>query len=213
MQSFLQKVVHGYIKSDLTRLIEDVRPEPEGDGNINFPLALCTLSYMEYLGGFLIGREGNYPTNIKTYIEKCFDHTEEYQVELLTHLFRHGLTHEYFPRGAVSRNGKRPAVYKGRTQSIVLDAETLANDFISSLEKFSEILDENTYNERMKKALDKINKLRSKYKHLIDVLPTQQNDDESATPSFAPPGSEPIYSSNASTLTEDMHITRDPTIK
>ncbi|MDO8657506.1 MAG: hypothetical protein Q7K55_02100 [Candidatus Levybacteria bacterium] len=51
---FIDEVVLGWMKSDLTRMRDSIRPISSEPGNINFPLALCVLSYIEYLGGFLL---------------------------------------------------------------------------------------------------------------------------------------------------------------
>lgn len=185
---FINEVVLGWMKSDLIRMRDNIRPISSEAGNINFPLALCVLSYMEYLGGFLLGSDVDYLTNVTEYINTCFSNTEEYPPQILRDLIRNGLTHDYFPRGAISRNGKHPAIYKGRTYDLVLDAETLVNDFIDSLPAFIDKLDDNKYEKRMKIAMDNMEKFKQRHKDYIDELPGQPNDDDQATPSSGPSG-------------------------
>lgn len=185
---FVNEVVLGWMKSDLIRMRDSIRPISSEVGNINFPLALCVLSYMEYLGGFLLGKDISYITNVNEYINSCFNNTEEYPPQILNDLIRNGLAHDYFPRGAISRNGKHPAIYKGRTYELVLDAETLVNDFINSLPIFISKLDDKRYEARMKMAMDRIEQLKQKHKDYIDELPCQPDDNEQATPSSGPSG-------------------------
>ena len=49
---FLNTVVHGYIKKDLGDIKTYLPKRPGEAGNNNFSIALCVLSYMEYLGSF-----------------------------------------------------------------------------------------------------------------------------------------------------------------
>jgi len=185
---FVNEVVLGWMKCDLIRMRDSIRPISSEVGNINFPLALCVLSYMEYLGGFLLGKDVSYITNVNEYINTCFSNTEEYPPQILNDLIRNGLTHDYFPRGAISRNGKHPAIYKGRTYELVLDAETLVNDFIDSLPIFISKLDDKRYETRMKMAMDRIEALKQRHKGYIDELPCQPDDNGQTTPSRGYPG-------------------------
>lgn len=180
---FINGVVLGWIKSDLIRMRDTIRPDKSEVGNINFPLALCVLSYMEYLGGFLLGSDVDFTVNVQKYIITCFANPNEYPVEILRDLVRNGLAHDYFPRGAVSRNGKHPAFYQGKTYDLVLDAETLVNDFISSLDTFTNKLEDEKYEMRMKGALAEIEYFKEKYRGFIEDLGGQPNDDDQATPS------------------------------
>jgi hypothetical protein len=201
---FVNEVVLGWMKSDLARMRDSIRPVSSEIGNINFPLALCVLSYMEYLGGFLLGKDVSYTTNVNEYITACFSNAEEYPSQILNDLIRNGLAHDYFPRGAISRNGKHPAIYKGRTYELVLDAETLVNDFINSLPVFISKLDDARYEARMKTAMSRIEMLKQRHKDYIDDLPCQPDDNDQATPSSGPSGY-PGQIMNTTTL--------DPSIK
>lgn len=185
---FINEVVRGWMKSDLIRMRDSIRPISSEAGNINFPLALCVLSYMEYLGGFLLGSENDFLINVREYINTCFKNPNEYPPEILRDLIRNGLTHNYFPSGAISRNGKHPAIYKGRTYELVLDAETLVNDFVDSLPTFIEKLNDEKYEMRMKTALEKIEEFKKRHKDYIDKLGVQSGDNDQATPSSGPSG-------------------------
>jgi len=149
---------------------DKIRPQPSAIGNINFPLALCVLAYMEYLGSFLLGHNANFSQSVSEYISKCFTNPSEYPVEILRDIFRNGLTHEYFARGGISRDGGRPAVYK-EVEGVVLDAETLVNDFLESLEGFKEQLEDSKYISRVNKAEKSIADKNTQNKTLIGQLP------------------------------------------
>lgn len=179
---FIDKVVLGWIKHDLIRM-QTLLPDKSQIGNINFPLALCTLSYMEYLGGFLVEGDRNFKNNVDKYIKECFTHPNEYKAEVLRDLIRNGLAHGYFPIGAISRNNKRPATYKGNTYSIVLDTETLVNDFIDSLKVFTNKLEADKYEARRQEAVEENDTFQARHRTYIDRLEGQSNDDEGATPS------------------------------
>lgn len=197
--NFIDDVVMGWMKNDLTRMLKNIRPDSSEIGNINFPLALCVLSYMEYLGGFLLGTDNGFKVNVEKYIGDCFANPEEYPVEILKDLIRNGLAHDYFPRGAISRNGKHPAIYKGRTYDLVLDAETLVNDFIDSLTPFIHKLDDEKYEMRMHEALNKISEFKKKHKDFIENLGNQPDDNDQVTPSSGPSG----YTGSINTTTVD----------
>jgi hypothetical protein len=199
---FINNVVLGWIKSDLIRMRDTIRPDKSEVGNINFPLALCTLSCAEYLGGFLLGEDKKFTGNVDKYINECFKNPDEYPIEILRDLIRNGLAHDYFPRGAISRNNKRPSIYRGRSYSIVLDAETLVNDFIDSLDVFIEKLENIKFETRMQELHTKIDEFQAKYKSYIENLGGQPDDDEQATPSSGPSG----YPKSVNTTTIDPNI-------
>ena len=169
-QAFLDKVVFGYSKRDLENMRDKIRPEPNAVGNINFPLALCVLAYMEYLGSFLLGRYASFSPSVREYISRCFSKPNEYSIEILRDIFRNGLAHEYFARGGISRDGGKPAVYK-EVDSVVLDAETLVNDFLESLNKFKQELEDDKYTSRVTQAERSIADRKTRNKNLIGRLP------------------------------------------
>ena len=171
-KDFINKVVFGYIKKDLENMRDKIRPEPSAVGNINFPLALCVLAYMEYLGSFLLGKDSGFSKNVSGYISKCFSNHKDYPVGILRDIFRNGLAHEYFARGGISRDGERPPMYK-EVFGPVLDAETLVNDFLNSLDKFRDTLDDSNYNKRIQAAEKSISKKIEENKNLIESLPVR----------------------------------------
>lgn len=180
---FISEVVLGWMKHDLLRMIKAIPPSSNEVGNIYFPLALCVLCYMESLGGFLIGKDEGFMKNVNRYLKDCFANSEEYPVYILNDLIRNGLAHDYFPRGAVSRNGKHPAIYKGLTYDVVLDVETLVSDFIDSLDLFAEKLTDNAYQLRTNEARFKVEELHNKHSVFIQKLKHQPNDDNCVMPS------------------------------
>jgi len=182
---FLDKIVFGWIKNDLERMTTAIPARSSEVGNINFPLALCVLSYMEYLGGFLLGKDRGFAENTGTYITQCFERPSEYPIEILRDIFRNGLAHEYFARGAISREGNRPAIYKEPMIGAILDVDTLVNDFLRSLEQFKTKITESNYQKRMDSAMKKIEQMKGSYSALIDGLPVRSYAGVSTTTSRA----------------------------
>lgn len=168
--NFLNTVVYGYIRKDLES-IKSYVPHKSGEpGNVNFPIALCVLSYIEYLGGFLTGLDFSYAKNVSIYLTKCFKNGNNYDVEILEEIFRNGLAHDYFARGGVGRDGIRPALYRGWKNEVILDADTLLDDFLASLDKFGEQLTDEMFSKRISLAEKRISDLNIKYKVQIDKL-------------------------------------------
>lgn len=167
---FINKVVHGYIQKDLENMKSYLPRKPGEEGNNNFPIALVVLSYMEYLGSFFTSNDFSPEENIKEYIDKCFNRPDEYYPAILTFLFRHGLAHDYFARGGVTRDGNRPAMYKNYENKAILDAETLLNDFLESLNKFADVLSDDFYDKRMRIAGKKIAEIEENHRDQINKL-------------------------------------------
>lgn len=168
---FFNRVVFGYIRKDLENMKNYLPKKPGEEGNNNFPIALCVLSYMEYLGSFFTLDDFNFEENVKVYIEKCFKNSSEYHPAILGDLFRNGLAHDYFARGGVARDGNRHGLYRNWDNKAVLDADTLLNDFLLSLNKFAEELSDHNFIERMKIAKQRINDMEAKYASEINNLP------------------------------------------
>jgi len=202
-ETFKQKVVDRWIKRDFERILEGVPVIPGGDGNINFLLALGVLSYMEALGSLLLGKDCDFKQNVKEYIEKCFSKPDEYPIGILKDIYRHGLAHEYFARGGVSRKGKHPAVFRDPNIGPVLDAETLANDFLLSLEKFKTELKKENYENRMKKLVDKIEKVQKDNEENINRLPSEKTTSISTSTCD-------VSSKNSSESNLNQYITQPP---
>lgn len=173
--NFLNEVVFGYIKKDLENLEAYLPKKPGEAGNNNFPIALCVLAYMEYLGGFLLGKDLGFEVNVGEYIKLCFRRPDDYNIKILRDLFRHGLAHEYFARGGVSRDGIRPPLYRNYQNKVVLDAQTLLKDFLESLDAYRNNLPDDTFADRLKETEDSIVDWELKYKADIDSLPSMVN--------------------------------------
>jgi len=176
---FIDKYVLGWMKRDFERVIEEIPVIPNEAGNIGFFLALSVLVSMDALGGFLLGEDKRFEENVKEYIGKCFRNPEEYPIEILQDVYRNGLAHDFFSRGAVTRDSSYPAIFRDKEIGVTLDANTLAKDFLESLNKFSEVLTEENYQERSKQLEEKINRCIISNKKVIDTLP------ERDTPSFS----------------------------
>lgn len=168
---FLNQVVLGYIKKDLEN-INTLPKRPGEAGNNNFPIALCVLSYMEYLGSFFTLKDSNnFDENVKVYTEKCFRDSSIYHPAILGDLFRNGLAHDYFARGGVARDGNRTPLYRNYDNIVVLDAETLLVDFLDSLERFGSELTDDNFNKRIQTALGRISTTLTTYNDEIKKLP------------------------------------------
>ena len=128
-KDFLDRIVFRWMRNDIEHMLVH---------NVNMPLALCCLSYIEFLGSIISGKDnGNY-NDANTYIHKCFKDNvkNEYNFQILKNIFRDALTHEYFGRGGISKDGIRPVIRKSVDGQFVLDAATLARDFLESLNEF-----------------------------------------------------------------------------
>lgn len=168
---FLNEVVFGYIEKDL-RNLQSYLPKKSGEpGNNNFTIALCILSYIEYLGSFFTLNDFNFELNVSSYIDKCFGQSNDYHPVVLKELFRNGLAHDYFARGGVSRDGIRPALYRNWEDKVILDADTLLEDFLKSLQTFADKLEEDKFNKRMEMAGAKIQKIERIFSTDIGTLP------------------------------------------
>jgi len=168
---FLNKVVFDYIKKDLETIKTNI-PKKSGEvGNANFPIASCVLSYMEYLGGFLTGLDRGIVQNVTAYLDKCFKNSNKYHAGILTEIFRNGLAHDYFARGGVSRDGMIIGLYRGIDNKVTLDADTLLDDFLNSLDTFRDKLQDDSFEQRIKLAEKSIQNLEKKYKTEIEKLP------------------------------------------
>lgn len=168
---FLNIVVFGYIQKDLENIKSKIPPVRGEVGNANFPIALCILAYMEYLGGFLLGKNMGFKRNVEEYINRCFSFSSEYNSVMLRDLFRNGLAHEYFARGGISRDGNRPPVYRNYEGKAILDTQTLLDDFLISLSTFKDVLNEESFQRRKKAAEKAIKRWGTIHKNEILKLP------------------------------------------
>jgi hypothetical protein len=170
-QEFLDQIVFGWIKKDLEN-ISKVRVVIPGEGNANFPLAMCIVTYIDHLGGYLLGTEkGGLEVNIRQYLS-CFKTPSAYPPELLTDLFRNGLSHDYFARGGISRSNMRPPMVNVPGVGVVLDADSLLADFIISLDVFKARLSDENFMKRFAEAKEAMEERYARHKSIIDKLPT-----------------------------------------
>lgn len=168
---FINKVVLGYIKKDLENIKIYLPRKESEEGNCNFPIALFILSYMEYLGSFITGNEFGKIKNIKTYLDNCFKNYSEYNADILYDIFRNGLAHDYFARGSVARDGIRPGLYRGWDNKVILDVDTLLEDFLVSLDNFKDNLDEDMIKQRFRFSGEAIKRWEEIHKQSILNLP------------------------------------------
>jgi len=139
--------------------------------NINFPLALSVLTYMEFLGSIFTGDPNGDRKNADEYMKECFgDERNNYPIEVLWDVFRNGLAHEYFARGGVANGNERPAIQVGTDGLKVLYAKTLADDFLESLKVFETKLNQDKLNTRLDKMIKKIDDLTKEHKKYENQL-------------------------------------------
>ena len=174
-QAFLDDIVFGWIKRDVERMQIEIRPIGGKPGNINFPLALCIFAYLEYLGGFLSGAQGDSKCNARIYMERCFpeESKSDYvkSINILNSLFRNGLVHEYFGRGAISRDGGTALTRDPSKGFPILDVETLSTDFLRSLFSFRDKLSDQSYIDRDTQIKETYQKNIERFKKEISDLP------------------------------------------
>lgn len=170
---FINTIVFGWIKGDLEN-ISKVRTVIPGEGNANFPLAMCTIMYMDLLGSYLLGTaKGGLEANIREYLT-CFKTPTDYPPELLNDLFRNGLGHDYFARGGISRSNMRPPMVNDPKIGVVLDADSLLNDFLDSLTNFKIKLIDSCFNNRFNEAKNDMEERYRKHQSIINLLPKPQ---------------------------------------
>lgn len=138
-----------------TFMVEDLKSmlgiDPNKEGACNFPIALYTLSCIDYLGYLIAdktysryGRDTD--KRIRDYINMTFDEIDKESLvlylEKLVDQFRHGLAHEYFPKLAgISRITSKVVVLD--KDMVILNADIFANMFLKSLQNLESLLDDN----------------------------------------------------------------------
>ena len=140
-------------------------------GGINFPLALCVLSYIEFLGSIFTGNPLGDRVNADEYMKECFgDKRNDYPIDVLWDVFRNGLAHEYFARGGVANGNERPAIQIGADKLKVLYSKTLADDFLESLKVFEAKLSQEKLDIRLAKLVKKTEDLTIEHKKYENQL-------------------------------------------
>lgn len=143
---FINRVVRGYMLKDLENLLR-IPVVPNADGNCNFPIVLFVFSCMDFLG-YLVSVEklddlGDTGRRIRAYVDLAFMSEDKKKLEpYLDHLvriFRHGLSHEFFPKSSgISR--LEAEVISNQQGKLVLDADRFAEMFqrsVDELERFA----------------------------------------------------------------------------
>lgn len=141
------------------------------NNNINFPLALSVLAYMEFLGSIFTGNPLGDRENADEYMKECFENKRnDYPIEVLWDVFRNGLAHEYFARGGVANGNERPAIQVGADGLKVLYSKTLADDFLESLKIFETKLSQEKLDVRLSKLVKGTEDLTQKHKKYENQL-------------------------------------------
>lgn len=128
-------------------MVEDLKSmlaidkSPGRVGACNFPIALYTLSCMDYLG-FLVAKDvysikgKDTQKRISSYAGAFFPDAAKKELadrwERVTNIFRHGLSHVFFPKqGGVSRADSQNIIAEV-SGATILDADALARAFVES---------------------------------------------------------------------------------
>lgn len=202
----LKQIVKGYMIEDLKRLIA-IPVIPNTAGNCNFPIALYTLSCMDFLG-YLIAQPSyslwgkDTIKRIEAYIDMTFTAPAKKEFEpnrsKFIEKFRHGLSHEFFPKNSgVSRirpKEKATLMWKLEADLWILDADLLSSYFIDSVVNLESIIKEADLCDRI-------------YERYIKI---QQNNSPSPPPTILSQGFSPTaWSSNATIPDRSYEYTPD----
>ena len=140
MIEFFDNEISHYVLPDIERLTNEIGPNHKDPGGCTIPLALTLFSLID-LFAFLITTdqkadkrktERNYQYFLADsgYFPKHY--TDNW--ERILKLFRHGLTHQYFPKASgIKRAGScKPLVYK-QNSIPVLNVDVLSKDVVDSI--------------------------------------------------------------------------------
>ena len=179
----LSKIVRGCIVGDLRRML-NIEVVPNYYGNCNFPIALYTLTSMDFLGYLIAKQEfsphGNTGGRIRAYIEMVFDSEDRRKLEpYRKHFvakFRHGLAHEFFPKKAgISRGNSEIMTWSKEDECWVLDADRLAEMFLGSVANLEKLVDDVKVGVRISDRYEKMQLEIAEYKRRPDIsdIPTE----------------------------------------
>lgn len=140
---FISENLEGYMKVDIRVLMDTKSDEATGYGGLNFPLALYIFSCMDYLG-FLTSKDkyspsGDTKNRIMAFIEQFFPQNSIDQIhkleDVFVNYFRHGLTHEYFPKAASGISKEEGDLFqKGKGEVLILNSYALGEIFNQSID-------------------------------------------------------------------------------
>lgn len=176
-QKFFDEVVRELMLADLNNLVMKIPAIPNTGGNCNFPIALFIFSCVEFLG-YLTSEEliegGNDYTKkrVFSYINDFFDKKYQDQVfeneATFVDVFRHGLSHEFFAKGAGISRDKGVLLGKNQEDILILSADEFYDAFRLSTQILYQKVSTNENNvadricERYASLLDK-NKKKFQY--------------------------------------------------
>lgn len=143
VQDFFNEVVQNLMLADLDNLVTKIPVVPNAGGNCNFPITLFIFSCIEFLGYLtsqeLIDDDKDYTKKrVFSYIRDFFD--DKYKNQILKNestfvdVFRHGLSHEFFAKGAGISRDKGVLVGKNQAGILVLSADGFYEAFKLSAE-------------------------------------------------------------------------------
>lgn len=168
---------------------EDIQIMQKHEG-LNFPLALCAASYIDFLGGFLSGMDRREYKNAFAYLRQCFANPKRYgSRKFFADLIRNPLTHEYFPRGGIAKHGQAEPLYRDSAGKLVLDVTLFANDFLESLPRFLQLINSThllNFQKRIK-GMEEMKEAKEK-EYIVELLKMRQYDlSGSTSSSYAKP--------------------------
>jgi hypothetical protein len=142
---FLWALNH-YIVPDLFRLRREVRPRAGGKAACTIPTALFAFSILDLLGFLMRPAPASKKQSEKNICFACstaaglFPAEYDRVSEVLVQLFRHGLTHQIFPKASgVSKPNpadKKPLIFFLDGSIPNLNVDRLVDDLLSAMRKF-----------------------------------------------------------------------------
>lgn len=144
VRSFHFLRINDYICGDLQSLLAVPKKR---NGACNFPIALYSLSCMDYLG--FLTSEKKLKTNgtdtlarIRTFGDKYFSEFAKGSIagrwSDLTQIFRHGLSHTFFPKGGGVARGNGQEILSDQDGITVLNADALAREVINAMSRLGD---------------------------------------------------------------------------
>ena len=177
VREFMANEVAKYIVQDLERLITETWPRRDGTGGLAVPLGLTCFAIMDYFG-FLTRRGSRVnkrqgSQNILFFVDNWLPKPRlGSSPAVLTRIFRHGMTHQFFAKASGITRGDRSRVIVRIPQDIpVLNVDALADavlDGLRSIDRAVSATDGSQLALRMNQRLDQL--IAEDYQELSELL-------------------------------------------
>ena len=165
---FFQNEIDKYLVGDLTRLSEIHPDRKTGLRGCTIPQALLVFSIIDLLG-FLINEDPNArkeatASNYKALFsskQQLFPREYEAEADKIIKLFRHGITHQVFPKA--SGIAKLPNDSRLIIDGVVpcLNADKITRDLLGAIKRLTVKIENEESGELVERMNDRLNKLAS----------------------------------------------------